>query len=80
MTIKCLKYERFSEKQEAVDFLDITPNKYFARVIFDANGNKKYDAGNYLKKIQPERISHFEIKEAIRADWSYEETFRLLKE
>jgi len=74
-----VKYEQFSKTKEALDFLDISPGKYYVRIIFDKNNNKKYDSGNYLKNIQPERVSHFEIQESIRADWSYEETLTLIK-
>ncbi len=72
------KYEHYATEAKPIDFLDIRPSKYYVKIIFDTNGNKKYDTGSYLKKIQPERISHFEIIEPIRADWSYEETFTLL--
>lgn len=68
-----VKYEQYTTKKEPLDFLNLTPGKYFIRTVFDANGNKKYDTGNYLKKIQPELISHFKEIE-IRADWGYPET------
>ncbi|GAA4959851.1 Ig-like domain-containing protein [Algibacter aquimarinus] len=73
-------YEKVSEKQEALDFLNINPGKYFLRVIFDTNGNGKYDSGNYLKKIQPERISFLpgEPDDDIRAGWNDVWTINLL--
>lgn len=73
-----VKYEQYSKKQEDLDFLNINPGKYYLRVIFDTNGNGKYDTGNYLKKIQPERVSHFEIDEEIRAYYDYTLNFTLL--
>ncbi len=68
-----VKVEKYSTKPEQVDFYNITPGKYYIRVIHDANGNKKYDPGNYLNKIQPEDVSHFIFKddEQIRAAWGY---------
>ena len=66
-------YEQFAETNELVNFLNVKPATYKIRVIHDANGNKKYDTGNYLKKIQPEKVSHFKAIE-IRADWGYPET------
>lgn len=63
-----VKFEQYSEKPEAIDFLNLTPAKYFIRIIWDTNGNKKFDTGNYLKKIQPEKVSFFKEVE-IRADW-----------
>ncbi len=75
-----VKYEKISKKREALDFLNIDPGKYFLRVIFDTNGNGKYDTGNYLKKIQPERISYLPTKpdDDIRAGWDDVWTINLL--
>lgn len=72
-------YERYCTKNEPIDFLSIKPNKYFYRIIYDTNKNKKYDPGHYLKKIQPERVSHFKTDDPYRADWRYEEYFTLLE-
>lgn len=68
-----VKYEQFAKTNEPVNFLNLKPATYKIRVIHDANGNEKYDTGNYLKKIQPEKVSHFKAIE-IRADWGYPET------
>ncbi|MGB1308643.1 MAG: Ig-like domain-containing protein [Oceanihabitans sp.] len=73
--------ELYSTKPEALDFNKLKPKKYFLRVIYDSNKNKKYDSGNFLKKQQPERISHYEDKEDIlnvRANWDPIITFTLL--
>ncbi|WP_396602909.1 Ig-like domain-containing protein [Algibacter sp. R77976] len=68
-----VKVEQSVDKEGAVDFLNLSPSMYSIRIIHDANGNQKYDTGNYLKKIQPEKVSHFQDIE-IRADWGIEET------
>ncbi len=73
-----VKYEKYSIEPEKLDFLDLTPAKYFIKVIHDTNGNKKYDTGSYLKKRQPERVSHFELEKDIRADWGLEQTLIFL--
>lgn len=75
-----IKYEKYSEKPEQVDFFDLAPGKYNIRVIHDTNGNKKYDTGNYLKKIQPERVSHFEMGDEIRANWGQSPTLNFIQE
>jgi len=54
-----VQYERYAEDSPVVDFNDIEPKQYQLRAIFDTNGNGKFDSGNYLKKTQPERISHY---------------------
>lgn len=74
-----VRAERYVTKPETIDFLDLQPSTYYIRVIHDANGNGKFDTGNYLKKIQPERVSHFKEIE-IRADWGYPETLEFTSE
>jgi uncharacterized protein (DUF2141 family) len=73
-----VKYERFAEKSQFFDFNNLTPGKYYIRVVFDANGNKKYDTGNYLKKLQPESISHFPELLDARANWDEIIEFELI--
>lgn len=69
-----VKYEQYATEAKALDFLNLDSGKYFIRVIFDANGNGKYDPGNFLKKIQPERVAHFEMDDEIRSDWGLVQT------
>lgn len=66
------------EEQDHYDFNYIAPGKYLLRVIFDENGNRKWDTGNYLDKIQPERVSHFPEVLDIKANWDMEQEFILL--
>ena len=52
------KQVRLTEGNVAtIDFLK--PDKYKIKVIYDSNGNGKWDTGNYLKKIQPEKVEYF---------------------
>ena len=62
--------EIYSTKPEPVDFINVDPNDYFLRVIYDTNKNGKYDTGNYLKKRQPERISFY--KDIIEARTNFD--------
>lgn len=68
-----VQYEQYATDKEPIDFLNISPSIYFIRIIHDANGNKKYDSGNYLKKIQPEKTSHFIVPDQSqpRAGWDF---------
>ncbi|WP_406685620.1 Ig-like domain-containing protein [Seonamhaeicola sp. MEBiC1930] len=75
-----VKAEKYSTEIEQVDFLNLTPGKYNIRIIHDANGNKKFDTGNYLKKIQPEHVSHFELGEDVRANWGLSPTLNFIQE
>ena len=55
----------------------IRPGKYIFRLIEDTNNNDKWDTGNYLKKIKPERVYYFSNELEVRANWDLNETFNL---
>lgn len=40
-------------------FMDLPPNKYYARLVIDSNGNNKWDTGNYALGIQPEEVIYY---------------------
>ncbi|GHV10008.1 hypothetical protein FACS1894162_2150 [Bacteroidia bacterium] len=40
-------------------FYDIKPGKYFLRYIDDANGNGRWDTGNYAENCQPEAVYYY---------------------
>ena len=44
-------------KVATIDYLK--PDKYIIKIIYDQNGNGKWDTGDYLKKIQPEKVEYF---------------------
>ncbi len=73
-----VKFEQSADKDQPFDFRLIDPKKYSLRVIYDANGNKKWDTGNYLKGIQPERIIYFPSVLDVRSGWDLIEDFTLL--
>jgi hypothetical protein len=50
---------------------------YSLRVIFDTNANGVYDSGNFLAKIQPERVSYASKLVEVRAGWDTIEEFIL---
>lgn len=73
-----VKIEKYSDKPEPIDFKYIAPSKYYLRVIHDTNKNEKYDSGNYLKKLQPEKVSYFPELIEVRANWDPTIDFTLL--
>ncbi len=72
-----VKYEKYSTEEKPIDFLNLNAGKYFVRVIFDRNGNKTFDTGNYLQKIQPEIVKHSDKEIEVRAGWDDETNFTL---
>ena len=56
----------------------LPPGKYIARAIIDANKNNKWDSGNYLQKIQTEKVIYHPTIFNIRANWNLPlETFTI---
>ncbi|MGC6479155.1 MAG: Ig-like domain-containing protein [Flavobacteriaceae bacterium] len=53
----------------------LLPGKYRVRVIEDCNANGRWDTGNYLQKIQPERRSYYPPELELRANWDLNEQF-----
>lgn len=64
-------YEKYTEGATVVDFNDLQPKQYYLRAIFDTNGNKKYDPGNFLKHQQPERVSYAQNIDPVRANFDF---------
>ncbi|WP_339707514.1 Ig-like domain-containing protein [uncultured Kriegella sp.] len=74
-----IKREIFAEEPKVFEFNHLQPSKYLIRIIFDVNGNKKWDTGSYLKRIQPEKVSYYPEVIDVRANWEMPVTFTLLK-
>jgi len=73
-----VKYEQFATEERLFDFKNLDPSMYYIRVIYDTNGNQKWDSGNFLLQRQPERVSYAEGLIDGRAGWDYpEEVFTL---
>ena len=64
-----VKSELYSTKPEPLDFRHLETGVFYLRVILDTNENGKYDTGNYLKKIQPERVSYYKDALEIRSNF-----------
>ncbi|MCW5514928.1 Ig-like domain-containing protein [Muriicola sp. Z0-33] len=73
-----VKREIYSTEPQLYEFNTIEPANYLIRVIFDTNKNGQWDTGNYLKKIQPEKVSYYPRAIEIRANWEKIETFTVL--
>jgi hypothetical protein len=60
-------------------FRDMAPEKYYARLILDANGNGVWDAGSYEERRQPEQVIYFMLQFEIRQNWKIEEAWDVSK-
>lgn len=62
------RYDEPSEL-EVYEFKTLLPGSYLLRYTRDKNNNKKWDTGNYLKKIQPEMVYYSRDTIELRANW-----------
>ena len=70
-----IQREIIAPESKIFEFSNLDPGNYVVRVIFDDNGNGKWDTGSYLKKRQPERISYYPDVIEVRANWELEQNF-----
>ena len=69
--------EKYLTSNVSANFEFINPGKYYIRLIYDENKNKIWDTGNYLMKLQPEKVVYYPSLLEVRANWSLNETFIL---
>ncbi len=69
----------YTDKATSVDFMYLEPAKFTLRVIYDANGNKEWDSGNFLERKQPEEVIYFPKEIDVRSNWDVDQTFDLSK-
>lgn len=59
-------------KETKLSYETYTPGEYKLRIIYDTNNNGKWDTGNYLKNIQPEKVIYYSGTINLRANWDME--------
>lgn len=59
-----------------VRFSFLPPGKYTLKAILDRNRNKRWDTGNYLKRLQPEQVYMFPRTIEVRGNWDVEEDWK----
>jgi hypothetical protein len=55
----------------------LKPEKYKVKVIYDRNGNGKWDTGSYQDKVQPERVMYINEVVKVRSNWENEYSWDL---
>ncbi|MBN2273181.1 MAG: Ig-like domain-containing protein [Bacteroidales bacterium] len=69
--------EKSITKDEVVTFDFLSPKKYRFKAVIDKNGNRKWDTGNYLKHIQPEKVINYPGLMDVRSNWDVEISWSL---
>ncbi|WP_085537125.1 Ig-like domain-containing domain [Massilibacteroides vaginae] len=65
-------------KDGGVLFMNLKPDKYYARLIVDKNENGVWDTGNYADKRQPETVYYYPKVFDVMQNWDVEETWTVL--
>lgn len=67
----------YLRENKEVYFDYLNPGIYYLRILYDENGNKSWDSGNYLEKRQAEKVIYYPKTIEIRSNWSLNELFTL---
>ena len=64
--------EKYISKNSTVQFGFLKPTAYKLKIVYDNNNNRKWDTGNYLEKILPEKVSYYKGNIDVRSNWDVE--------
>jgi len=68
---------KYQDQPGKVVFEYLSPDKYTLKAVYDRNGNRKWDTGDYLKHLQPEQVYFYKMKDALRSNWDLEEIWNI---
>ncbi len=66
-------------KSTTLNYPTLPVGKYFVRVIYDKNNNKKWDTGNVVERKQPELVWNHPTEISLRANFEIEEKLLIPK-
>ena len=66
------------KKTETITYQYLLPQKYTIKIIYDMNADYKWNTGNLLRKIQPEKVVFNADPITIRSNWDMELEWKLL--
>ncbi len=69
--------EEYLTENKDVYFDELSPKRYYLRIIYDDNRNGIWDTGSFLNRMQPEKIIYYPTQIEVRANWSLNEVFTL---
>jgi len=78
-TKEVLVREQYLEQDGSIIFSYLEPDSYLLKIIYDQNGNRKWDTGKYLENRQPEKVSYYSGPVEVRANWDKEVLWELGK-
>ena len=71
--------DRVVQQAQVIDhqakFVHVPAGTYFARMVIDRNQNGLFDAGDFFKRIQPEKVYYLNAQLQLRANWTVQQTW-----
>jgi hypothetical protein len=61
--------ETYLKDSTEVQYKYLIPGDYELKLIIDNNNNQKWNTGNYIEGLQPEKVIYYEKEIKIRANW-----------
>jgi hypothetical protein len=71
--------EKYLTENGQVVFDYLAPKKYRFKAILDRNKNRKWDTGNYLGRLQPEKVIYYPGLIDVRSNWDIEISWNVVK-
>ena len=69
--------EKKVKLSQEIKFTSLEPEEYTVRVIIDENNNGYWDTGDYLKRLQPEKVIYMPQEFKLRANWVQNEILEI---
>ena len=70
-------YSKTASGDGSIVFDYIIPAEYTLKIIHDRNSNKKWDTGDYLQHIYPERVIAYPRKQNVKSKWNVDVKWKL---
>lgn len=68
---------KYSTKENEIEFTLLQPRKYYVRITYDDNQNKKFDTGYYFERREPEKTVFYKDLIDVRANWEIRQAIDL---
>lgn len=67
----------YATEPREYQFRNLRPARFMVRIIYDANGNRQWDTGNFLEKLQPEKVHYIKNIIEAKANWEVNESLTI---
>ena len=69
MKTNCIIKDIINKGESKIDYQYLLPGTYQLKLIIDNNTDSKWNTGNYLNHLQPEKVIFYEKDIVIKANW-----------